>query len=29
MSDPEKLDKLEVVTYCFSEQPWFGEKRQK
>jgi general secretion pathway protein G len=29
MSDPEKLDKLDIVTYCFSRQPCFGGKGQK
>ncbi|MHB1140542.1 MAG: prepilin-type N-terminal cleavage/methylation domain-containing protein [Sulfuricaulis sp.] len=29
MDNPEKLDKLGIVTYCFSGQPCFGAKGQK
>jgi len=29
MSDPEKLDKLDPVTYCFPRQSCFGGKGQK
>jgi len=29
MGNPEKLDKLDIVTYCFSGQPCFGAKGQK
>jgi hypothetical protein len=29
MSDPEKLDKLDIVTYCFFKQPYSAERDRK